>query len=90
MLSKLLLQDPVAFMQDINPFPRALMSIISTFLWSTSPNVAGILLAPLSPALEVIEQHPKVSQVHLYGLIISDIAQYGSSLATSLSPCLAI
>lgn len=65
MLSKLLLQDPVAFMQDINPFPRALMSIISTFLWSASPNVAGILLAPLGSALELRKQHTKVSQVHL-------------------------
>lgn len=74
MLSKLLLQDPVAFMQDINPFPRALMSIISTFLCSASPNVAGILLPPLGPTLGLREQDTKVSQVHIYGLIISDIA----------------
>ncbi|CRL28695.1 unnamed protein product [Penicillium camemberti] len=54
---------------------QSLQSSASTALWG--------------PALELREQHPKVSQVHLDGLIISDIAQYGSSLATSLSPCLA-
>lgn len=89
MLSKLLLlQDLVAFMQDITPFPRVLMSIFSTFFCPASHNVAGIVLAPLGPALGFIEEDAKVSQVQLYD-ITSDIAQYGSSHAPSLPPCLA-
>ncbi|CAP98862.1 hypothetical protein PCH_Pc22g15740 [Penicillium rubens Wisconsin 54-1255] len=43
------------------------------------------------PRLGAYRTRYKVSQVHLDGLIVSDIAQYrslGSSLAPSLSPCL--
>ncbi|CDM36005.1 unnamed protein product [Penicillium roqueforti FM164] len=69
-------------MQDIRPFPRASMSIVSTFLQSASPNVAGTVLA--------IGQDTEVSHVHLYGLIASDIAQYGSALAPSSPPCLTL
>jgi hypothetical protein len=74
LLSRSILQDPVALMQDICPFPRGPnVDHLRILLISFCPNVAGIELA-LCFTFGIIGQDiRKVSVVHLYGVIISDI-----------------